>query len=254
MSFNKRGQVTIFVIIGLVIIISIIVFMTMRIKIFTLINKPSMSENPLRYISDCVEEITKSDIKELLKTGGFANPKINITYKGNNLAVLCYSNLYNTPCTNQEPLLIKGVNEEIKEKILEEVDECFSGLKEDLENKGFSTSSEEIKRLEVRIENDRIIVEIKKPLVIMINDESKNYEEFKGAINSKTYQLLRAAQELLSEESLTCDSDYVNYQIINPQIRILKSDFDGEYKIYSITSKITMEELNFAIRGCVNTQ
>ncbi len=254
MSFlgNKKGQVTIFVIIAIVIIVSVLIFIFIRAKTTNPTINYRNSENPQGYITECLSDAVKETETIILKQGGYKQPRLNISYEGQKIAVLCYNNMYNEPCINQEPLYITHLEKEIKESIQESVEKCYETMTSDYQKKGMIISLGNTESLDVDIKEKTIIINIIKELMIKQDTESKNYKNFKIIISSPVYKLGTIAQEIISQESLTCDFDYVQYQINYPAIKIIKEDINGENKVYSLIDKKTQNTLNFAIRGCVN--
>src|SRR3989344_2199380 len=249
--FNKRGQVTIFIIIALVLIAGIAFYTLIRGKAAEIKQSYRSSENPQQYIAECVEDAARPAISELLMHGGFTDPELNTTYKGVEIAYLCYTSLNYEPCVNQVPLYSKHLNDELKESIRDDVEECFSSMKYDYEQKKFSVELGETKNFDVHSTDRKVIINISRELTIMNRDEeARTYKDFKISINSPMYNLGRVVQEIVAQEATFCHSEYLGYQTLYPWVKITKTDINGKYKVYEVTDRNTGEKLNFAVKGC----
>ena len=77
MNIDKRGQVTIFVIIALVIVAAIlIVFLYPRLR--ATISGGEL--NPTNYLRSCIQPTIKENIQELSKTGGYSQTNEDSTH------------------------------------------------------------------------------------------------------------------------------------------------------------------------------
>ena len=101
--YSKKGQVTIFIILGLILVVSFII-------IFLLINPPEIKvvdeDNPQAFIESCTRGAVEEAIDLLSKRGGDISPKGYISFKGEEITYLCYYNNFYEPFINQRPLLI----------------------------------------------------------------------------------------------------------------------------------------------------
>ena len=107
----RRGQVTIFVILAIVIIaVVVVIFAFPQVNIF------SSSVNPGAYLKSCIEpEINK--IKDTLSVqGGYSSPTNYAMYKDLKLQYLCYTSEWYKTCVMQDPLLKQSIEREIEKK------------------------------------------------------------------------------------------------------------------------------------------
>src|SRR3989344_3008285 len=101
---NKRGQVTIYVIIA-IFIIAIILFLLLLIKqkgLDIILPKPSI-QTPSEYIEKCARDSAQEAIEIMLPQGGYLNPENYRIYNKNKVAYLCYNHNFYQPCITQEP-------------------------------------------------------------------------------------------------------------------------------------------------------
>lgn len=250
MKFNKRGQVTIFIIIAIIIIGSIGAFLIIKSKTTQEKQNYKSSDNPQEYIAKCTENALRNKIPRILEQGGYNDPKLRAQYNGTNIAFLCFTTLTYSPCINQEPLYIQHLNNEIEESIKEEVEECFTSLKRDYDGKKSLVNYEETKNLDVELRDRKVMLSINKKVLVTNNQETKDYEEFKASINSPAYNLARVGMEIVAGEAVFCYWEYLGYQTIYPWVRITKKEINSDVKIYTIIDRETLIKLNIAIKSC----
>ncbi len=247
---NKRGQVTIFIIIALVLIAGISFYALIKGKASETKQSYRSSENPLKYISECIESSVRDKIPLILSQGGYIEPQLYANFSGMRVAYLCYNNLNYYPCINQVPLYIQHLEKELKSGIEQDAEGCFLTLKEDYEAKKMQVSLGSTEKLDVELEDRKIIVRTEKEMIITDREETKSYKDFKSSINSPVYNLARVAIEIVSQEATFCHSEYLGYQILYPWVKITKSEARSIHEIYEITDRSTGERLNIAIKGC----
>jgi len=247
---NKRGQVTIFIIIALVLVAAILIYVFMRGNLGSVIPGYSSAENPLTYISECVEDSFREIIPPILAQGGYSDPQLHINFEGEKVAYLCYTSSLYVKCINQNPLYIQHLENEIEVAMSDRIESCFSTMKDDYERKGNQVEMDEMDNLDVSLEDRQVVMTMDRGVTIKRGDEIKTYNEFKSKINSPVYNLARVAQEIVAQESNFCYSEFRGYQLINPWVKIEKNDLRGQSKVYEITDKNTMTKLNIAVRSC----
>ena len=87
---SKRAQVTIFIILGLILVVSIAL-------IFLVFRQPTLevspSGNPEAYIEKCMRDYGKEALNILMPQGGDIEPKGSIKYQGKDITYLCACDL-----------------------------------------------------------------------------------------------------------------------------------------------------------------
>jgi len=245
----KKGQVTIFVIIALIIIVSIIMlFILLR----NMSDKKIETINPKQYIETCVSDTLSIPIEKILMGGGKINPNLFILYQGEEYNYLCYSaNIFDN-CLNIYPQLRTLVEQEIKNSIEEDVKSCFTKLKEIYIAQGFDIN-EENQKLGVNILPGKVLVNIDKALKITKDNDTQLFSKFNTYLNNHLYDFLAITNNLVNEEARRCNFEYNGYMLGYPDydIRIIKQDSS---KLYKIKNRKTGAEFRFAVKGCVYPQ
>ncbi len=254
-SKSKTSQVTIFIILGLLLVVIIailfVVFRGAGIKVSV-----ADEENPQQYIESCVKERVEEAVELLMKQGGYLEPTNFKTYKDEKISYLCYNRNYLQPCVNQEPILIKHLEEEIENYIDRKVDSCFDGLKLGLEKKNYEVVMETGKELEVNLISSKIFINIEKDFK-MSKKESEEFKKFKFSLNHPIYNLADIAREIVNQEIRFGGFQTQGYNIFYPGYEItMKQRDDDEFdetkddtRIYIIKDKITQLKFQFAIRN-----
>ena len=100
---KKKGQVTIFIIIAvLVVAIGVAIYMLSP-GIRTGIT--GETKNPEQFIQTCLEDEIKDTVETLSLQGGSIEPEHYILYQDERIEYLCYTNEYYEKCVVQQPLL-----------------------------------------------------------------------------------------------------------------------------------------------------
>ncbi|MBU1129637.1 MAG: hypothetical protein KJ949_03340, partial [Nanoarchaeota archaeon] len=123
LKYNKKGQVTIFIIIAVVVVAFIALAYMVYPKIKS--NFQTETKNPQAFISECVEDELNEYVDLISKQGGSLEPSPIYSYQGNEIQYLCYTNTYYQTCIVQIPFLKQHIEFEIKNEIEDKVKECF---------------------------------------------------------------------------------------------------------------------------------
>ncbi|MFH1307926.1 MAG: hypothetical protein ABIH72_03670 [archaeon] len=249
---KKRAQITIFVIIGIIILVSIVFYMILRGD--TIINfRPAKLPEPQAYLTECFEE---SVIQKMLAQGGYLEPENYKLFEGNKIAYLCYNMNYYYPCVNQEPMYFKHLENEITDNSEDKINSCFEAFKEEYEKKGFDIVLEDRGAMQVNCElsSRKLEVDIDRTIEISGKGEEKKYDEFKLVIATPLYDLASIAVEIVDQEAKYCHFEYIGYSLLYPEVYVERYTHGGNEnaaKIYVVEDKYTKDRLKFAVRGCI---
>lgn len=243
---NKRGQVTLFVILALIIVVAGVLIW----KVIPSIKSESGLDvnNPQGYIQTCVEDSLEEAVEILAPQGGSIEPEHYYMYFGDNIEYLCYSNNYYQTCTVQQPLLKNHIESEIEEYISDVVDECFNSLKESYQNKNYVTS---LKPGEMKVEllPKRIAATFNYSLAISKGEDSQDYEQFNVFVNNNIYELISIANSIVDWESTYGDAETTIYMTYYPDLKVEKKKQSDGTTIYIITDRNTEDLFQFASRS-----
>lgn len=251
---NNRGQVTIFIIIGIVIVSVVSIFFLIRAGIFPNVGE-KLEENPNSFLESCLEDSVKEGIRIISSQGGYVNNQLNKTFKFSDeddfsdISYLCYTNEDYNPCVNQEPMLIQHLKNEIKNYIFNDVEDCLDSLILSLENQGLNTEIVN-NGFEIELEENKVNININSELTLTKTGETTKYENFKVIIPSKFYDMALVTGEIINKEVTNCDFniyDAFDY----PELDINKHITSDSSIIYRIIDRESGDKFKFAVRGCV---
>ncbi|MDP4039915.1 MAG: hypothetical protein Q8P57_05045 [Candidatus Pacearchaeota archaeon] len=240
---DKRGQVTIFIIIAIVIVVGITLLF-----FFPGVSILSSEVNPSSYLRSCIESEVKDTLSVLSKQGGYLEPDNYLMYLDNKIQYLCYTSENYLPCKVQQPLLVKHMEEEIKGKIEPVARQCVKNLEEQYKSQGYSVRTTQ-GQVEVDIELGKIAVNFLSPMTIE-KESVQTFSKFAVSINSELYDLLSLATNIIQFESTFGDAETSLYISYYPDLNMEKIKRNGD-TIYKLRNVITGDEFTFASRSLV---
>ena len=252
---NKRAQITIFIIIGLVLLISIILIFLLKSKIFPKIGGEESEINPNDFLKTCLQSKVRDSVEILLSKGGYINNTLNKKFKFsgegyNDIAYLCYTGKNYLPCINQEPMLITHLENETKDYILKKVEGCFDSLALSLEDEAYVVDAR-YSGFNVSLKEGKVVIDIDAKLKLTKNEQTSNCENFEVIIPSKIYDLALVVQEITSQEAKYCHFEDTGYMVFYPTYKIKTIKTSDLIEIYSVLHKESNENFRFAVRTCV---
>ena len=242
---EKKGQVTIFIIIAIVIVaLGVLLYLFLpQIKV----NFGFATDNPSEFIQNCMEDKIENTVKILSSQGGSLNPENYFLYSDEKIEYLCYTNEYYIPCVVQQPLLKQHIENEIKIGIRAESDSCFESLKQSFENQGFSVN---LKAGDIKVELlPKIMVVMYNRSLILTKDSTERYEKFDVVLNNNLYELMSIANSILGMETQYGDSETTIYMNYYHDLKVEKKKQTDGTTIYILTDRKTEDKFQFASRS-----
>ena len=242
---NNLGQVTIFIIIAIVIVvIGVLIFLFYpQIKA----GLGFEEKNPSAFIQDCIEEEIENSVGKLSLQGGSMNPEHYIMHDNEKIEYLCYTGEYYKTCIMQQPMLKQHIESEIENEIKAEVKNCFDSMKESYEKRGYSVN---LRQGEINIEllPKRIIAVFDYSLTLVKGD-SKTYESFRVILNNNLYELVSIANSILNWEASYGDAETTIYMDYYHDLKVEKKKQSDGSTIYILTERDTGNKFQFASRS-----
>lgn len=255
-EYGKMGQVTLFIIIGIILLVSIaaIVFV-FREKI--LLQKP-VAITLESTMEKCIKDSVQEAVEKIIPNGGFLQPEdylfFNNTYK--RVAFLCYTEEYEELCTNNHPILIEEAEEEIKKDIKDKIESCFDSAEKNI-RKSYSYAGTALS-LDVEIVPSQVKVIARKNIIITKGHTTETFENFDAGINSALYKFISLSNQIINEEvscdckKETCNADLSRINQNNQEFEITKPVYTGRGEEVYVIKEISSDlKFNFAIRNCV---
>ena len=244
---GKRGQVTIFIIIGIAIIAIGVLIYAFYPQIQSLI-KPE-SKNPAAFMQTCLEDEIEDTVEILSLQGGSVEPEGYYLYEGNKLKYLCYTNQDYQLCGIQISFLRNHIETEIENEIAEEIDACFTDLKDSYEKQGYDVSLTK-GNTTVELLPEKIMTTLTHELALTRGD-TERYETFRIVLNNNLYELVNIARNIITWETSYGDSETTIYMDLYHHLKVEKHKSDDGSKIYIVTNRNTEDKFQFASRSVV---
>lgn len=246
---DKKGQVTIFIIIALVIVGGILIYYFVVPRVAPAIALGAAA-SPSQFLSGCMKPAAENAMNTLSKQGGYLNPEGYILYEGNKIKYLCYTSDYYKMCTVQQPFIKSHYEEELKTILQAKAKECAASLKSSYEKSGYSVTMPSVS-LNLSIISGKIQMELIAPTTIRKGEETRTFDKFDFSAPSEIYDLLSIAGNIIEFEAYWGDSETVVYMQEYPNIEIWKVRLGDGSTIYIIGDVLTEEKFTFASRSLV---
>jgi len=242
---NKRGQVTLFIILAILIVAFGFLIYLFYPKIQGTLGLGL--ESPQAYIQTCLEEDIQINLDMLSLQGGSLDPTNYILYGGEKIEYLCYTANYYESCVMQRPLLKQHIESEIKKELEDPVQLCFDALKESYESKGY----------EVNLQRGLIGVEILPQTVLttldysltLTKDSVENYDSFNVIIHNNLYELLGFVNSILNWETKFGKAEITNYMDLYHDLKVEKKEQQDGSTIYILSERVDGTKFQFASRS-----
>jgi hypothetical protein len=251
---KKQGQITIFIIIGILLVAAIAIFLLIR--SITIPQGGATPEISSLFIQACVEDSLEEAVQKISSQGGYIENDLSVKFKFSdeedysNISYLCYVDGLFFQCINQEPMLIKHLTKEIEKAISEDVEQCYSDYVEGLEQKGYNVQ-EEYRGFNITLAPEKIILDIDGEITTEKVGETVFIKDIQSVFLSKFYELAKIVQDIVNDESRNCNYEQINQMVENPDISIDKFRSGDSILIYRVSHKKSKDVFKFAIRGCV---
>jgi len=246
MEKNKRGQVTLFIIIAIVIVV-------IGVLIFAFYPKLKATtgfsvENPERYLQNCLENDLQQITKTISEQGGELEPTNYYLYEDQKLNYLCYTNQNYKLCTVQKPFLQNSIEKDITENISLKANECWNSLIEKYESKSYSVSAKK-GTLKTEIFPSTTVLRFLDYEISVTKNSIETHKSFNVILNNNLYELLETATNIVEWESSIGDADMWVYMMFFPDLKAEKIKQTDESTVYILTNKKTKEKFQFASRS-----
>lgn len=246
---KKRGQITVFIILGLIIVIVISIGIYLKGQQVTAKFDPEIKRKllidkditPLQeYIESCLNQVTEPLAKELAKSGGIFEPTFYRFYQQQKIPYLCSdkkNHCENTFLRKQE------IEQELAQKVNEQLEKCIDLAL--FRNQGFYIETEQ-RTTNINIKDHKILVQLTYPIMLKKNNLELYAETFTKEISSSFGTLLRISNHILNTELQQGHFDQIEFMKKHNNIIIEKHKPYPDI-VYSIKTKDLV--FNFALQG-----
>lgn len=245
---DKKGQLTIFIIIAVIAVAIIALFFAFP-KLKTSIGIEKL-ESPESFIQTCLEDTIKENVDIISKQGGSLEPLPNILYQDEKIQYLCYNPQKYQACVVQIPFLEKHIEDEIKNSIEEDVNFCFNSLKQNYDDRGYSNN---LKKGEIMVEllPKKIVTTMNYEFTFSREGASQKISSFRVVLNNNLYELVSIAQSIMDWEIFIGDSFEQDYMEFYTWLKIEKDRPGEDTTLYTLTDRNTRDKFRFAAQSWI---
>lgn len=210
--FSKKGQVTIFVIVGILIVMAILLLFFLQNRKEDIIKK---SDSPVDYIKTNVRETINPLLEEIISSGGLSKSfskdnELKTLKDGRVVSVLCTTSLPNISCKPTHPLLLEEIKMYLEKELYHKIDDSFDKF---AKNSPSEVTLGELD-LEVDFDDEQILLMIRKPVSIDYEEGAGFFKNYDTSEISRMYIFTKLAGVIIDiESSCKCDGSDI---IIDP--------------------------------------
>ena len=246
---NKRGQITVFVIVGIMILVTVFLvfyFLGDRIKkqsdVDVVFDESSLE--PLQdYIGDCIEKNGNEAI-DLISNGGKIDPGFFYYYDNKKINYLCYSNNFG-PCERKEPFISKLFEDEIKNYIINKLPLCID--LSSLRNEGYDVQEGQMD-VDADVLDYSVIITLNYPITISKGNSKVNENKFVRTFNVPLGRIAEVSKDVIDSEIFYGVFFNQVYEVKHPEVTV-KSYEPVNVVVYTISLRGYDYDFRFAVRS-----
>src|SRR3989338_717285 len=240
---QKRAQVTVFIILGIIIIaviVGIAFFYGDRIQNFT---RPgvldSSSLEPLKsFVASCMKESVSSDLELLKKNSGyFTKISSTVVYSGYEINAIVDKSLNSPNNMNSKA----GIENEISRHVENEIVNNF-----DLNDFNFDIVKGDAKA-DTEIRDSSIVVTVNYPLTVSKGETSLTLNDFSLIVDDDFGKIYDAVNDIVNAE-VQGEFDMNDYFLENKDVTVTRTDADNGL-IYRIVTNKEEEGFVFGVKN-----
>lgn len=254
MKNKKRGQITIFVIIGIVIVAAVLIFFFFRSEIGQgLFERVTGEEydfnNELR---NCISNDPgiNEKISLIVMQGGSSEPTNYFLFNDTKIEYLCDTNSYYETCYMQRPFVLQHVEDEVEREVLVNVRNCLNDVKESAETRGYEVTTGSVD-LEIDFTPGNIVFDLDTSVSVSRAEDRRRYDGFEIRKESDLYELIMLSNSILNFEARYGDTDILSFMTLYPNVKITKLKQSDGTTLYFVESRDSGEIFSFASRSLV---
>lgn len=243
---QKRGQVTIFIVLGLILLLSAGIFLYYASKsaeeikeIPETIDAGSLTE----YAESCLEAVGEEVITKVAMQGGMYEPVYYRIYENQSIEYWCYGE-GTQQCVNAV-ISTDAIADQILYGIREEIESCLNF--QIFEEQGYKITKGVFEGT-VIITDDAVEMQITYPLKVSKDKETTTVENFGAKIAVPLGELQSIARMIINKESTEGSFDSTGYMINHTQISIARAK-PYPATIYMLQKQGSLFQLQIAVQG-----
>ena len=217
---KKRGQVTVFAIVGVIIAALVVLFLVIRNQIY--IGGANIEDLEKEFpqiqghIDDCLKEVGEKYIVLIGKQGGYltTNPGTFRQNQGVGINYLCY-NIEGKPECSNRGLRLFDIKTSLERGMLNEVNSCLDI--DQFDKIGLNAERGTLK-LNVDIGEDTVILNANLPIKISKGDTETQRNSFSAELEYPLGRLYNSAKDIVDSEAVYGDIDTLTYSVLKTKL------------------------------------
>ena len=248
---NKRGQVTIFIILGIIILASVVLvfYLTGDSLVKQSEEKVNIETKPLKnYVSDCLEKVGNEGLTLIGKQGGVISPVNYRLYENDKVNYLCYASNDYSLCSNLYPNLKGTITLELNDYVGKKMKECVDlSLFRDA---GYRVEEGKM-NVNTTIYDKKVVITLDYPLTISKGDIVVKENKFVKEFNVPLGEILETVHEITESEATSGYFENLLYMIANRGEVEVEKQAREDSRIYIINLWQSNYKFKFSVRNLV---
>ena len=239
----KKGQVSIFIILGILIVVVLLILFSRDAGFDTIFAKQS----PYQEIEGCAQTAIQEGLDILMLQGGVIESENYFMYEGKKIDYVCYSENEYENCIMQKPILTNTIRDELEEYSTPKIKSCLNSVKSSLEGRGYSVVMRD-PEIVIELVPDNVLIDMNLGLRIE-KTGVESFDHIRTGIKSKIYNFALITSSISQWETRYGDSETLNYMLYYPSLKVEKKKQSEGTTIYILTDRDTDEKFYFASRS-----
>ena len=239
----KKGQVSIFIILGILIVIVLLILFSRDAGFDTIFAKQS----PYQEIEGCAQTAIQEGLDILMLQGGVIGFENYFMYEGKKIDYVCYSENEYENCIMQKPILTNTIRDELVKYSTPKIKSCLNSVKSSLESRGYSVVMRD-PEIVIDLVPDNVLVDMNLGLRIG-KTGVESFDHIRTGIKSKIYNFALITSSISQWETRYGDSETLNYMLYYPSLKVEKKKQSEGTTIYILTDRDSNEKFYFASRS-----
>ena len=250
-GLNKKGQLTLFIILGILIVAGIF-------ALFLILPSPeiftSSSKDPVQEIRPCIAKSLEQVLPEFLEKGLYFDLNNHLTYNGTEINYHCFTDQKRTICTRNNAQSKSRIEQELKNKIENDVETCFNNFV--VASRSLDVELQETD-LSIEVLPGKINIKTRKDVIISRDQEDPViYRNFDISINSPLWDYIRISNEIINQEVScncpidACRADVTGLMNLNRDYKITLYMGGRDDRVYTIDDYYEQNKFMFAVKNC----
>ncbi len=254
---NKRGQATIFVVIGIIIIVLIALILVGRKTFFLPTTPDSLSnirDDIATHIQECITDnsISEDVVVRLGMQGGYLSPGVDTfrLFNDTQVSYLCY-NMDKTELCRNRLLLLGTMEQQLNDAMKPKLQSCIGDLKSFARLKPITIETPKQMDIQTTILPDTILVVVNYPVVIKAKNNNNQVQQqtFQENLDYPLGELYSVSQTILDQETTLGDFDPLLYLLAKKGDYIVYKQRPYPDKLYTIKRSDDPYVFQFFVQG-----